>query len=717
MKKFCLVILCCLVSLPYVRSQEVPYLYPSIPTCQAKDNFFGTEVLDPFRCLEQVHSFTTQTWLEKQIELSADYGKRMKNDEFYERAIFNLDFNYYKRYDDVKRRKTDYVKRIFQTYWSYFKPPKLYYAETNNKYPRLILDPHTLRKNKEEVVRVSGWKRSKNERYLAISIERSGSQWQELMVYDMEFRVMLPEIIPQVRSSEIAWYGDEGFYYQSYPMPGAEGQESSTKLRLKYHKVRTSPEEDKDIYKTSNPDPRALIEFSSLKNMEYLFVQDVVEIKGRAYRFIARTSLDPNDNYSPIPIVMVPESDNLIINLVPHEEKGNHVYILTNYGAPNFRVLKHDVKTTNEGKEFIPELDVPLIKVYPLTQYNIGIYLKDGQQQCVVYDHEGKFKVNVKVPPGFNASWFHLYSEDKAEIRYVLNGFYFLPVTCVLDMVTLRTKQGQISYSEYDVSEYQTELVYYPSKDGTQIPMYITHKKNLKKNGKKPVILHAYGGFNVTQSPFFDPSYMYFMKEGGILAVPGLRGGGEKGTDWYDQGKLLNKQKAIDDYIYAAKYLIQEKYTNPDKIVAQGEFNGAMLVTATMVQEPDLFEVVVAEGGVYDMMRYQEHNLGFAWEKEYGSVKIKEQALNLLTYSPYHNVKDRVEYPSTLIVMGKNDDFVSPGHSYKMLAALQKSQKSKNPYILYCKEKVGNEDSPILNDDYEKEAFIYQFIKKNLRKD
>lgn len=430
-------------------------------------------------------------------------------------------------------------------------------------------------------------------------------------------------------------------------------------------------------------------------------------MKGKFYYVLSYKYAHRDSIQAPKPFLTIPNDVQCSIDIVGTVK--DEVILHTDYKAKNFCVLKQDINKVNQPSVLIPERDIPLISVEQLENYLVCLYLKKGQQVCYVYDLSGKLKMFLEFPAGCSTSYYWNNPKEPDFIYYELKSFYHKN-TFKMDLKKLTSDPIHKLEVKYNPEGIESKVVFYKSKDGTEIPMYLTYKKDIKQDKNRPALLYAYGGFGIALTPFFHPNNILWIENGGILAVPNIRGGGELGSEWHKQGSGLNKQNSFDDFIYAAKYLIDNNYSQPGKMVIKGGSNGGLLVAAAMCQAPELFKVVIAENGVYDMLRYHNFTVGQKVSNEYGTSRDEENFNNLFSYSPLHNLKKGVTYPATLVVTGDNDDRVSPLHSYKFLATLQEKGDGKNPYFLHILPKTGHGNPELLKEYYSNEAFIFQFI-------
>jgi prolyl oligopeptidase len=671
------------------------------------DNYFGQPVPDPYRWLEELESDETKDWLKNQSSIRSEYMGKLKKGAKIKNTLFNYawgDENYTD--DGGISRSYNYKYVIHLGYIALFKPAVLYYRNKDSKYDKIMLDPESLKSKKNEVVSINRFYRSPNEKHIAIQVSRSGSDWREIYIYDIQKEIMLPTVIKYVKFSNVAWLDDYHFYYVSSAPFNNNLIDTEKERSLKLHQVNTDYANDRVVYRAVNY--KNNFDFVLDKNRKYLFIDDEVFIKEKSYKTIAYKHAHYDSLDNPKPFLTIPNEANLKLDIL--SVTNDEVFFYTNYKAKNYHILNQQISQTNKTNVLIPEKEDPMIEAYDLGKYILCLHFNSRRQYCMVYNKTGKLRFKLEIPEGMTADGFRSLTENPDIVFYELNSFYHNDITFKLDIGNAFSNPLHSLTVNYQPQELETRIVFYKSKDGTEVPMYLTSKKNLKLDGNNPTIIYAYGGFGISITPFFNPANIVFFENGGILAVPNIRGGGELGSDWHHKGSKLNKQNSFDDFIYAAKFLIDVKYTNPQRIAIRGGSNGGLLVTSVMCQKPELFKVVIAENGVYDMLRYQHFTAGGYWTDEYGVSTNESDFKNLLSYSPVHNLKEDIKYPATLVITGDNDDRVTPLHSYKFLATLQSKAKNKNPYVLYIEKNTGHNAPAIIDKRFETETVILQFI-------
>ena len=687
--------------------------YPQANKSDHQDTYFQKTIQDPYRWLEDYDSDKTKNWLQKQTTLTENYRIALKKAGKIQNAL--QQYNWSNKYNkgvriegffETSKTYTKFKYYIYRLIIDRKKAAPLYFDSDKYGFRKLIFNPNEYKNYQDEIVSVESYLRSPNEKFLAIFVSRSGSDWREIYIYDFEQRKLLPEKIKNIKFSQVEWLNDNSFFYIDHTSIENHLKDRASNRTLKLHKLYNDIAQDKVIYKSIVGNNGFSMDLNAEKT--HLFIYDIRKIRQKNYRTISYINTHPDSSKLPKVFLSVPfenKADMHILSL-----KNNVAYIYTNYKAKNHYILKQNINEVNQAQVLIPQRKDPMIEAYDLGKYFLGLYLSKSYQYCIIYDRTGKIKMKLDFPEGTTAGNFRANHLKKDIIYYEISSFKHDEVIYELNVNKLRSAPMHALGVDYKFGALVTKVVFYKSKDGTEVPMYITHKKNITLDGTNPTILYAYGGFGVPMTPFYNPGNIILFDSGGILAVPTIRGGGELGSDWHKQGSLLQKQNSFDDFIYAAKYLIKEKYTNPSKLAIRGASNGGLLVSAVMCQAPDLFQAVVAENGVYDMLRFQKFTAGVFWVNEYGSVKDEKQFENLFSYSPLHNLKKGTRYPAVLVSTGDNDDRVTPLHSYKFLATLQEKGDKQNPYLLHLEKQTGHNSPEVFKQWLESESFILQFI-------
>lgn len=668
--------------------------YPQTRQEQIVDDFFGVKVADPYRWLEDDNSEETIQWVKEQQALTEkvlneypDRGRLLER--LKELNDFPKQGPYMKRGDWYYFAKNDGL----QNQWVIYRKPTLDGEE------ELFLDPNLL--SEDGTTSVDRVGKSKDNRYFVYQISTAGSDAGEFWILDTNTKEWLDDKLFNMRHSGASWYKN-GYFYSRYDSE-ENYQEQNKNQKVYYHKIGDKQEADTLVYEDPEHPLRYIGAWVS-DDERYLFIQLSEGTSGES--IIYKSLEDEKAEFKCL-------FEGFEFNCSAFDAfEPDMVYLHTNKGAKNYRLLKADLKSPDSHIEIIPERDYLLESVSILGHKIITIYTKDVKSQIEVYDLEGKFLYCIDMPYQGTAYFLHAEKEDTEGF------FYFSSYVRPPEQYHYDVDKNVLRFHYHDPikAELQyliSEQLFFPSKDGSKIPMTIIYNKGMKKNGNNPVYLYAYGGFNVPLMPWFDVNNLLFLERGGISVVVNLRGGSEYGENWHEAGMLLNKQNVFDDFISSAEYLIREGYTNPEKIAIIGASNGGLLVGACMLQRPDLFKVAIPRVGVLDMLRYHKFTAGWGWMVEYGNPDEEEHFHNLYKYSPLHNVQKDVQYPATMIVTADHDDRVIPGHSFKFAAALQEKAKQELPLILYTQIQSSHGGSS-MTKGLELNADVFCFICKYL---
>ena len=676
--------------------------YPTAPTSpDVTDNYFGIEVSDPYRPLENDTATATAQWVEAENALTQEYLAQIPYRNKIKERLTELN-NFRKR--GLPSKEND-GKYYYYENDGLQNQSSLYRVQSLNDEPELFLDPNTL--SEDGTVALNGIEMSNDGKYTAYIISRSGSDWNEIYLMDTETKELLDDHIKWAKFTGANWDGD-GFYYSAYPIPeeGKEFSNANENHLVYYHKIGTPQSEDVLVYE----DKAHPLHFHSAyvpQSEDYLFIIGGGEGLGNSVIF---KNLKKNSGWT-----VMEETQDYNIDILNVE--GDKAYVLTNYGAPRNRIMMVDLNNPTKDKwvEIIPENEGVIKGANFTKDYMIVDISINAADHPVLYDKQGNFIKEIALPT-FGSVGF---STDKKsnDIYYALTSFTYPSSIFSYDA---ESGESTMIYSPeikgINMDDYVTEQVFYPSADGTEIPMFITYKKGLKKDGKNPVYLYGYGGFNVALTPGFSPNRMLWLENGGIYAQANLRGGSEKGEDWHIAGTKLNKKNVFNDFIAAAEYLIDQNWTSPEYITIEGGSNGGLLVGATVNMRPDLFKVAIPRVGVMDMMRYHLFTIGWNWASDYGtSADSPEMAEYLLSYSPIHNIKnDGTPYPAILVTTADHDDRVVPAHSFKYAATLQASDTGDAPKLIRIDSKAGHGAGKPVSKVIDEYTDIYSFIFNNV---
>ncbi|MDO7172075.1 prolyl oligopeptidase family serine peptidase [Mariniflexile sp. AS56] len=673
--------------------------YPPTKTVNTVDTYFDTDVKDPYRWLEDDRSAETEAWVQAQNECASNYLKQIPYINQLKERLSKLwnyekigapftegDYTYYSKNDGLQNQNVIYRKKGTGT-------------------DEVFIDPNTFSENATTSLDALSF--TKDGSLLAYSISEGGSDWRKVIVLNTETKEQIEDTLIDIKFSSISWYKKEGFYYSSYDKPkGSELSAKTDQHKVYYHKLGTPQSEDSLIYGGKPEEKHRYISTSVTEDNRFLIIYPRISTSGRKL-FIKDLSAK---NSKFVAILNHTDSDSYII-----ENEGSKLFIVTNLNAPNKKIVSVDASnpTPEHWVDVIPETEF-VLNPSKGSGYFFANYMVDAISKVKQYDYQGTFIRDIELPGLGTADGFK--SKSKDEVLYYIFTNYNTPS----NIYELNPETGETALFwepsiEFNSDAYESNQVFYTSKDGTKIPMMITHKKGLKLDGTNPTILYAYGGFNISLTPSFSITNAIWMEQGGILAVPNLRGGGEYGKKWHDAGTQLKKQNVFDDFIAAAEYLFTKQYTTSNYLAIRGGSNGGLLVGAVMTQRPDLAQVALPAVGVLDMLRYHTFTAGAGWAYDYGTAEdSKEMFEYLKNYSPVHNVKTGVHYPATLITTGDHDDRVVPAHSFKFAAELQNKQTGTNPTLIRIETDAGHGAGTPVSKTIEQYADIFGFTLFNM---
>ena len=680
--------------------QQKKLTYPKAEKVDTVDVYFGTEVADPYRWLENDTSAATAAWVEAENKVTNEYLAQIPFRKQLLERLTNL-----ANYEKIGAPFKKHGKYYFYKNDGLQNQSVLYVQDSLEGEPRVFLDPNKL--SDDGTVALTGLSFSHDGKYAAYTISRSGSDWTEIYVLDTATGQLLDDHIEWAKFTGAAWQGD-GFYYSAYdaPVKGKEFSNVNENHKVYYHKIGTPQTEDKLIYQ--NPAyPKRFYYTGTSEDERILFVYEsgagrgnnlfIKDLKKANAPFIQLTT-DFDYQYSPIEVI------------------DNNVYIFTNYGAPKNRIMVADINNPKleNWKELIPEMESVLSSAEVIGGKLFLTYDKDASNHAYVYSQKGEHMHEIKLPSLGSVSFSG--TKDDKECFFVFTSFTTPGTIYKYDMDKNSYELYRAPKVEFNSDDFVTEQAFFPSKDGIMIPMFLTYKKDLERNGNNPVFLYGYGGFGISLNPGFTTSRIPFLENGGIYAQVNLRGGSEYGEEWHIAGTKMQKQNVFNDFISAAEYLINNKYTNPDKIAIVGGSNGGLLVGACMTQRPDLFKVAIPQVGVMDMLRYHKFTIGWNWASDYGTSEDSQEMFEYLKgYSPLHNLKPGTKYPATMVTTADHDDRVVPAHSFKFAATLQECNDGTNPTIIRIDSKAGHGAGKPMAKVLEEQADIYGFIMYNLK--
>jgi prolyl oligopeptidase len=676
--------------------------YPETKKVDVVEDYFGTKVPDPYRWLENDTAPDVAAWVEAENKVTFGYLDKIPYRAQIRKRLETL-LNY-PRYSAPTRRGENF---IFAKNDGLQNQSVFYIQKGLDGPPDLLLDPNKFAA--DGTSQLGGFALSESGKYVAYAISEGGSDWRDYYILDVATRKALPDHLEWVKFSGTSWVGDEGFFYNRYPQPesGKKMAGKNEYQKTYYHKIGTPQSEDKLVYEDNeHPQRRQGVGVTEDQRFEILSVSDSSAGKrGNSLFFRERGKAD--QAFTPIISEIGEDSYGVVDNVK------DKFLIETDHGAPNGKVVLYDPQTKT-WKDFLPERPEPLQNAGTAGGKLFAIYLKDVTTRAYVYSLDGKLENEIQLPGLGSAGGFGGRKDDKF-IFYSFTSFNYPPTIFKYDIATKKsTVFRTVEIPGFNAPEYEVKQVFYNSKDGTRVPMFITYKKGLKLDGNNPTVLYGYGGFNISTNPGFSALRIALLEQGVVYASANMRGGGEYGEKWHEAGTKLKKQNVFDDFIAAAEYLIAQKYTSPSKLAIQGASNGGLLVGAVANQRPDLFKVVHQHAGVMDMLRFHKFTIGSAWIADYGSSEQNEaQFKALYAYSPIHNVKAGTKYPAVLITTADHDDRVVPAHSFKYAAVLQAAQAGDNPILIRIDTKSGHGASSTTKT-LEQQTDIYAFLFANL---
>ena len=697
MKKILLIIIVCMcVSISCKQETIKRNPYPLTAKVDVVDDYFGTQVADPYRWLEDDYSSQTAQWVKAQNEVTEDYLSQIPfRNQIRERLteIWN-----YPRYS-IPSPKGDY--------YYFFKndglqnQSVLYRQKGLDGVPEIFLDPNTL--SEDGTVALTATYFSNDDRYMAYSISKAGSDWTEIFVMDTETGLKLDDHLQWVKFSGAAWKG-AGFYYSRYDAPGETGQFSNQNQfhKVYYHAVGTPQCSDILIYE-DREHPFRNMYVSVTEDERYLILSVTEGTSGNELYF--QSLAQPDGKF--IPLITGFENNSSVV-----EHYNGKLFVLTDRDAPNYRLAAVSVARPNDSwTDIVPEKKELLENVTTGGEKLFAFYLKDASSNVVKLDYNGKIENEINIPAigvvrGLSGK------RNEKQLFYSFTSFTTPSTIYNYDTESGISEAFRLPEVKFNPDDFEIKQIFYTSKDNTRVPMFIVHKKGIVLDGNNPTFLYSYGGFNINMTPSFSVSRILFLENGGVFALPNLRGGGEYGEEWHKAGMLEKKQNVFDDFIAAAEYLISEKYTSPQKLAINGGSNGGLLVGAVMTQRPELFRVALPAVGVLDMLRYQKFTIGWAWAVEYGSSDNEKDFAYLYKYSPLHNIKSGVSYPATLITTADHDDRVVPAHSFKFAATMQEHNKDTgdNPILIRIETDAGHGAGKPLSKAIDEATDTWSFV-------
>lgn len=676
--------------------------YPDTKKVNEEDNYFGTIVKDPYRWLEDDNSAETKAWVMEQNLVTQNYLsqipfrqkvkdrlKEMWNYTRYGSPFKEGNFYYYYKNDGLQNQAVLYRQQGLQS------PPAIF------------IDPNKMSKDGTAAIQTPSF--SRNFKYAAYLEAQSGSDWEVARVMHVNDKSLLNDELQFIKFSGISWKGDDGFYYSRYPQPD-ETEKLTTQNKnheVFYHKIGTPQSEDVLIYEDKEH-PLRIVGAWLTEDERFLTLTISEGTSGTELLVKDMQNTSANNDF-----ILLVKGFDTESNFIDND--GDKLLIRTNEGAPNYKVVLVDPKNPSKEnwKTVIPERKELLESVSTAGNKLFLSYLQDASSRIYQTDYKGFKAKEIQLPGIGTASGFGGHHNDQ-EIFYTYSSFDYPASIFRYDINKNKSSLFRKSEAKVNSDTYQTVQLFCTSKDGTKVPMFITYKKGLKLDGNNPVLMYAYGGFNIALTPGFSISNAFFLDEGGVYVQVNLRGGSEYGETWHKEGMLQNKQNVFDDFIGAAQFLIDKKYTNPSKLAMRGGSNGGLLIGAVMTQRPELFKVAIPQVGVMDMLRYHKFTIGWAWATEYGSSDNKGDFANLIKYSPLQNLKPGTNYPATMVTTADHDDRVVPAHSFKFAATLQADNVGTNPTLIRIETKAGHGAGKPTDKQIDEAADIWSFVMYNV---
>ncbi|WP_196891186.1 prolyl oligopeptidase family serine peptidase [Aureivirga marina] len=671
--------------------------YPVTKQVNQVDKYFGTEVKDPYRWLEDDRSPETEAWVKEENKVTFDYLNKIPYKNEIKERLEKL-WNY-------EKVSAPFVEGDYTYFYKNdgLQNQSVLYRQKGEGEPEIFLDPNKFAADGTTSLGQVSF--SESGKIVAYSISEGGSDWRKIIILNAEDKKVIGDTLVDVKFSGISWKGDEGFYYSSYDKPkGSELSAKTDQHKLYYHKLGTPQSEDKVIFGLDQK--RRYVGGNVTSDNKFLVITAATSTSGN--ELYLQDISKPNSKI--VPVVTNFDSDSYVI-----DNKGDKLYIVTNLDAPNKRIVTVDAKnpTPENWKDFIAETE-NVLEPTKGAGYFFAEYMVHAVSQVKQYNYDGKLVREIELPGigtinGFGGK------KDAKELYYTFTNYITPSSIFKFDPASGKSDLFRKPKIDFNSDDYESKQVFYTSKDGTKVPMIITHKKGLKLDGKNPTILYGYGGFNISLTPSFSIANAVWLEYGGVYAVANLRGGGEYGKKWHDEGTQMKKQNVFDDFIAAANYLNEHQYATSDYLAIRGGSNGGLLVGATMTQRPDLMKVALPAVGVLDMLRYHTFTAGAGWAYDYGTSEQSQEMFNYLKgYSPVHNVKKGVQYPATLITTGDHDDRVVPAHSFKFAAELQAKQTGPNPVLIRIETNAGHGAGTPVSKTIEQYADIFSFTLYNM---
>ncbi|BDR20368.1 MULTISPECIES: prolyl oligopeptidase family serine peptidase [Vibrio] len=670
--------------------------YPKTRKDSVVDTYFGHDIADPYRWLEDDRSEETAQWVSGQNSVTFDFLGQIpyrqqirdlvansQNYEKYSQPFVRGDYTYFYKNDGLQNQSVLYRRK-------------------GEGEAEVFLDPNTF--SEEGTTSLGEVSFSKGYRLVAYSISEGGSDWRKIFVIDTETKEQLEPEIVDAKFTSISWLGSKGFYYSSYDKPqGSELSARTEHHKLYYHELGTSQSEDKVIFGEQGAQIHRYVSGTTTTDDRFLIISGAESTSGNRLFYIDLQS----DSQAIVTLRDTTQGDTYLI-----DSQDETLLLYTNLDAPNGKVVSYNTQT-EQWADVIAEQEQPL-EISKGGGYLFATYMVDVLSKVKQFTYQGEWIRDVELP-GEGTAYGLAGKKEETTLYYTFTNYVTPPTIFSFDVESGESTQFQESKAPFDRSEYESKQVFYTSKDGTQVPMIISYKKGIALDGSAPTMLYGYGGFNISLTPMFSGNVANWLELGGIYAVANMRGGGEYGKAWHNAGTQQQKQNVFDDFIAAAEYLIENDYTSSERLAIRGGSNGGLLVGACMSQRPELFKVALPAVGVLDMLRYHTFTSGEGWKYDYGTSEQSEAMFQyLLGYSPVHNVKEGVQYPATLVTTADHDDRVVPAHSYKFIAELQDKQQGANPVLIRIDVNAGHGAGMPLSKQIDLTTDVYAFTLHNM---
>lgn len=673
--------------------------YPITSKGDVVDTYFGEQVADPYRWLEDDRSAETEAWVTTQNKTTQNYLKNIPYREEIAKVVRDL--------LDYERVSAPFTEGEYTYFYKNdgLQNQSLVYRSKDGGEPEVFIDPNKF--SDDGTVSLAGLSFSADGQLAAYQTSTGGSDWRQVYVMNTETKELLNDKLENVKFSGLSWYKNEGIYYSSYDKPeGSELSQKTDQHKLYYHKIGTAQADDVKVFGHTDAEKHRYIGAQVSEDDRFLLVSAANSTSGN--RAFLKDLSKPNAGWQTV----IETIDNDVSMLT---SKDDNLYLMTNHNAPNSKIVVVDAKSpgVENWKDLIPETE-NVLSPSSAGGYIFAEYMVDAISKVYQYNLDGEQLREIELPDIGSAGMNDAKVDEKTS--YYTFSNYTTPTTIyALDIETGESTLFNKPASKFDGSQFVSKQVFYKSKDGTQVPMIITHHKDTKLDGTNPTMLYGYGGFNVSLTPSFSSTVAAWLELGGVYAVPNIRGGGEYGKAWHKAGTQMQKQNVFDDFIAAAEYLIDNKYTSSDYLALRGGSNGGLLVAAVMTQRPELAKVALPAVGVLDMLRYHTFTAGAGWAYDYGTSEQSEEMYKYIKgYSPVHNVKPGVEYPATMITTADHDDRVVPAHSFKFAAVLQEFQEGNNPTLIRIETDAGHGAGTPISKTIEQYADLYGFVLFNM---